>query len=137
MDPNDDTTRDDAPQAEGPRQIIIPALYPEDVERMVARVLDQRLQALEARLVSQLTDLARPDGLETRSLAMLTEREMAELIGCDPRTIRRLEKSGTIPPAVRIGGSKRWFRSDIEEWIAELRAPQGRKRDNTDRGTMS
>jgi excisionase family DNA binding protein len=51
---------------------------------------------------------------------MITERELAHLLRCDPRTVRRLEVSGELPPALRIGGSKRWQRQVIEDWLEQM-----------------
>ena len=51
---------------------------------------------------------------------MLTERDVAKLIQCDVRTVRRLEKGGVLPLAIRFGGSKRWRAEAIEAWLDDL-----------------
>lgn len=35
------------------------------------------------------------------------------------RTVQHLESSGRLPRPVRMGGSVRWRKSDIDSWIAE------------------
>ena len=78
----------------------------------LSRELDRRLGDLEDRIVDRLS--------ETSASPMLTERDVAAIMRCDPRTVRRLEQGGEIPPAIRFGGSKRWRRVDVVRWMAEL-----------------
>ena len=35
------------------------------------------------------------------------------------RTVQRLDSSGKLPRPIRVGGSVRWRKSDIDAWIAE------------------
>lgn len=49
---------------------------------------------------------------------LLTVEEVRKLIGLSVRQIHRLKSLGTFPKEVRIGGSVRWRRVDIEEWVA-------------------
>ena len=49
---------------------------------------------------------------------LLTAAEVAELIGCHPRTLRRLELAGEIPPPIGEGKAKRWRRADLDKWGA-------------------
>ena len=69
--------------------------------------LEERLELLEQRLL-EAQQTMRP---------MLTERDLAKLLQCDVRTVRRLEKAGDLPAAVRFGGSKRWRVRSIEEGL--------------------
>ena len=41
------------------------------------------------------------------------------MLGVSARTVRRLNDSGKLPPALALGGCKRWF---VEEVVAWLRA---------------
>ncbi len=44
-------------------------------------------------------------------------KELADFIGCDPRTIWRHEAKGLIPEARRVGTRiVRWDRQEIEDW---------------------
>lgn len=85
----------------------------EQLRKIVEAVLDTRLAAIEDRLRfgAPISGHVRP---------MITERELAQLLRCDPRTVRRLEVSGELPPALRIGGSKRWQRQVIEDWLDRI-----------------
>lgn len=60
------------------------------------------------------------DGREAgpgRMPALLTVDEIAEALGCSPRTVRRLADSGRMPRPVRLGALLRWRRQTIEHWI--------------------
>ena len=57
-----------------------------------------------------------------KALALLLDAsEMAALLGCDKRTLRRWELARKIPKSVTIGGSKRWRRSTVEQWLEDKR----------------
>ena len=73
-------------------------------------VLDARLAELEN---------AQHRALGER-VSMMTERDMARLLKCDVRSIRRWERSGEVPQALRVGGAKRWRAETIERWLAGL-----------------
>ena len=77
---------------------------------------EERLQQLEHRLLK-----ARPT-----MRTMLTERDLAKLLQCDVRTVRRLERTGDLPSAVRFGGSKRWLPQAIEAWLNDLSEERSR-----------
>ena len=49
---------------------------------------------------------------------LLSAKAVADVLGVSKRQIFRLNSNGgKIPAPVRIGGSVRWRRSDIEKWI--------------------
>jgi len=48
---------------------------------------------------------------------LLTANEFAQLLGIGRSTLMRYQSSGKIPLPVRIGGSTRWRRKEIEEWV--------------------
>ncbi len=50
---------------------------------------------------------------------LLTIEEVSQLIGLSVRQIHRLKSLGGFPKEVRIGGSVRFRRQDIEEWVAD------------------
>ena len=55
------------------------------------------------------------------SVTLLRARELAVLFGVRERTIYRWRREGKIPPPIRIGGSTRWRRDDIERFFNEQR----------------
>ena len=59
--------------------------------------------------------------METRAdpLELLTIVEVADLFKAAVKTIRTWERTGRIPPALRIHGSLRWPRTQLEDWVAE------------------
>ncbi len=80
--------------------------------------LERRLVPLERRLSEFIGSL--PATEDHRTDALLTVHELAELLHCDPRTVRRLELTGEVPSGIRIGGSKRWRTSDVSCWLDQL-----------------
>ena len=50
--------------------------------------------------------------------AMLTVDQVAQALGCSPRTVRRLTDTGRMPPPVRLGALVRWPRGIVETWIS-------------------
>jgi predicted DNA-binding transcriptional regulator AlpA len=49
---------------------------------------------------------------------LLSAAEAAEMAGVGKRSWWRYSTSGKAPAPVRIGGSVRWRRAEIAEWIA-------------------
>jgi predicted DNA-binding transcriptional regulator AlpA len=60
--------------------------------------------------------------LSQDSAALLSEREVAALLGVSVRTLRRWRLELNYgPPAVRIGRFPKYRRGDVEQWIEEQR----------------
>lgn len=53
----------------------------------------------------------------------LSADEAARLLGISSRHLRTLHAKGCFPRAIRLGRSVRWYRNDIESWLADG-APQ-------------
>ena len=51
--------------------------------------------------------------------AMLTVDQVARMLCCSPRTVRRLTDAGRMPRPVRLGSLLRWPRENIENWISQ------------------
>ena len=51
--------------------------------------------------------------------ALLGVGEVAALLGCSTRHVRRLSDSSRMPPPLKLGSLVRWERSVLEEWIGE------------------
>ena len=54
--------------------------------------------------------------LETTPL-VVSARELARLLGVSIRQIWRLNSSGKLPKPMRLGGSVRWLRKEIEAFV--------------------
>lgn len=89
----------------------------EECRVAVLEYLDRKLRADEQSLT---VDFPVPDGFALAPSTggrMLSERDLAERFQCTPRTIRRWEEIGDLPPSVTFGGTKRWRAEDVDEWI--------------------
>ncbi len=51
--------------------------------------------------------------------ALMSARQVAELLNISTRTLWRLKSAGRLPSAIRIGKSIRWRREDLNTWIEE------------------
>lgn len=47
----------------------------------------------------------------------LTEAEVAEMLKLSPYTLARLRKGGGGPAYVKIGGSIRYIKETVQEWV--------------------
>ena len=52
--------------------------------------------------------------------------ELAKILRLSPRTVWRLANCGKIPAPLKIGGSRRWRRGDVEQFIAGGCKPVGK-----------
>ena len=48
---------------------------------------------------------------------LLTDREVAAMLGIGVRSVWRKAQDGRLPPPVKVGGSTRWVKSTMREWI--------------------
>jgi len=87
----------------------------------ISRELDQILQtAVDAPLpveAGQASTPAMPTKPEPSLL--LNQRELAELLGVNVRTLQRMRHAGELPPTVPVGRRLRWRRGDVETWLEE------------------
>ncbi len=98
----------------------VEGLYLEEIRGILEDVIERRIGRLFDDLEARL-QVRRCDERECRSdERLITETDLAEILSCDPRTVRRLELSRLIPAAVRFGGSKRWRLRTIMDWLAKL-----------------
>ena len=63
---------------------------------------------------------------------LITAEEFGRLLGISERSIWRLNSAGHVPKPVRIGGSVRWRRNDVMDWI-HAGCPTETSRDNASR----
>jgi excisionase family DNA binding protein len=51
------------------------------------------------------------------AIALITVKEVSEMLGISERTIYRLSDAGDMPSPVKLGSSVRWRRKELESWI--------------------
>jgi excisionase family DNA binding protein len=51
-------------------------------------------------------------------MELLTVGQVAALLSVGQRTVWRFRDSGRIPAPIALGGSVRWRRADLEQWIS-------------------
>lgn len=49
---------------------------------------------------------------------LLAAAEVARLLHCDVRTLRRMRLEGRAPTSIMVGKRPRWLRAEVEAWIA-------------------
>ena len=49
--------------------------------------------------------------------ALITVKEVAEMLGLSERTIYRLSDAGDMPNPVKLGAAVRWRKQELETWI--------------------
>jgi predicted DNA-binding transcriptional regulator AlpA len=54
--------------------------------------------------------------------ALVTQREFASLLAVSPRTFQRMKSAGELPTGVGTAKRPKWKRSDVEAFVAKLRA---------------
>lgn len=47
----------------------------------------------------------------------ISARELAQLLGISLRQTWRLNSAGNLPTPIRLGGSVRWNRAEIQKWF--------------------
>ena len=50
---------------------------------------------------------------------LLTVREVAKILDCSPRHVKRMAKGGRMPAPTRLGRLLRWDSSKLDAWIAD------------------
>ena len=54
---------------------------------------------------------------------IIREKELVEMLGIDPSTVRRNVKAGVIPKPIKLGRrAVGWHRDDIRDWLNRQRA---------------
>jgi excisionase family DNA binding protein len=51
--------------------------------------------------------------------AFMDVKEVAALLGCSERHVKRLADAGEMPEPVKLGRLVRWNRAAVNEWIAD------------------
>lgn len=58
-----------------------------------------------------------PATIERDSIELFSPAQLAERLGVNTRTVRRLVLAGRVPEPLKIGRAVRWPRKAIERWI--------------------
>jgi excisionase family DNA binding protein len=62
---------------------------------------------------------SRESSSSTASVTLWNVSEVAKVMACSTRHVRRMTDAGTMPSPVRLSSAVRWRRADIERWIAD------------------
>lgn len=54
----------------------------------------------------------------SKQVLLLSAAELAILLSCSVRHIRRLDEAGLLPKPVRLGKSVRWIATELHAWLA-------------------
>lgn len=83
----------------------------------LTQVLD-RLTAVTQDLANAVATLAEREAhVTTMTSTLLDTTQFAAILGCDPRTLRRWIREAEVPAPIRIGGTLRWRRKDVDAWL--------------------
>ena len=88
-------------------------LEEESLRRLVREEVELALEPVTAALAQQNGAQAKE-----RNDTLMTRQEVVDLLRIDARTLRRLEREGAVPPAIRLSDrTLRWKRRDIEKLL--------------------
>jgi predicted DNA-binding transcriptional regulator AlpA len=96
-----------------------------DSNAVLALVADRLQEAVDAlRMLSRSSGTALPTSPESSKCSDVTSEhvnatEVAQIVGVEPRTIRRWSLMNRMPRPMRVGNTLRWRRSTIELWMKE------------------
>ena len=65
------------------------------------------------------------------STTAMTVQDVAEYLNVDPKTVYRMVNRGELP-GFKVGGSWRFRREDMDEWIAKQKAAATKKKAGDD-----
>lgn len=75
---------------------------------------------------SSASSLPTPPPLPNESV-LLTYPETARALTISRRTLERMVSGGTFPQPLRVGGSSRFHRDDVANYLEQLRRARGEK----------
>ena len=88
----------------------------ETEEAMMSRVESDILA--DSGLAEEADDVAADRKQGEEGCLLLDIRDLSLLLGASDRTLWRLLKNHQLPEPIKLGGSTRWRRTDIDNWIA-------------------
>ncbi|MBM4078137.1 MAG: hypothetical protein FJ278_00435 [Planctomycetes bacterium] len=66
------------------------------------------------------------DAMATTLKLLISDRELAGMLGCSRALIWRLNSAGRIPLPVHVGGLTRWRVDEVRAWVAAGAPPRTR-----------
>lgn len=95
--------------------------HPERAPQTVAHVwLEGHLADMADHFADALADRLQPaDAPAPSEPLVLTRDQVAATLQVTPRTLDRWVQLGEIPGPIRVGGSTRWLREDLESWLRD------------------
>lgn len=103
-----------------PSRTLVVQLDVDELEKLVRGVVRDELLAL--REESEAASASDADGGELEPL--LTVSQLAEVLNCGVRTLKRWLQEGVAPPPVETPGcGLRWYRPAVRRWLEE-RCPE-------------
>jgi excisionase family DNA binding protein len=87
----------------------------ETVRQVAEEAQDQLAVRAKRALMDDVTRTATNVPAPRRKL--LTVTDIAGIVGCRPRTVRRWREEGRLPPALHFGGLVRWEETDVLAWL--------------------
>ncbi len=85
-------------------------------------VLVDGVHAMNANLVALREAIERGGAASKTKDGLITPREFAEILAVDVRTLRRMRSAGELPKNVGAAKRPKWRRSDVEAFVAKLKA---------------
>ena len=96
----------------GSRRVVLMELDGEELRTLIRDAV--RVELEDSRESSS------PEAEEPELEALLTTSQLAELLNCSVRTLKRWLQEGVAPPPLRTPGSKlRWYRPAVRSWLEE------------------
>lgn len=73
--------------------------------------------------MTQLIDTDRPgmdrqDASPAATTVLMTINQVAKILGCSTRHVRRLVDANRIPRPIKLGALLRWIKTDVDCWLA-------------------
>ena len=93
------------------------------VREALEPMLTDRLDRLETRLTESVAAVVEALPVEPAGpRPLLTQRQVAEQLQVDPKTIRRLTQAGDFPAPIAVSPNcLRWRQEDIDTWLEARR----------------
>lgn len=102
-------------ESDSPRPLVV-HLDVSELEALVRGVVrDELLAAAERR-----ADGGAPDGEAPELEPLLTASQLAEVLNCGVRTLKRWLQEGVAPPPLESPGSRlRWYKPAVRRWLEQ------------------
>ena len=65
-----------------------------------------------------MLDVAHDDSMIPDGVELLSVRQVAWMLGCGQSVVRQRDKQRMLPKPVRLGGSVKWRRRELIDWIS-------------------